>query len=129
MSVIRPPVIRSALGVLDRSLFSKLINLSAAAIADKKNISVWKQKLQKDCTLLVQDRIPGVVPHPDEDLAAKGTKCLLLDPKIKAGGNADADAERDTPVVVLNLFKQNNKCINTIRSARNMDSDYQRGRS
>ncbi|KAI2614595.1 Met-10+ like-protein-domain-containing protein [Hypoxylon fragiforme] len=85
MSVIRPPVIRSALGVLDRSLFSKLINLSAAAIADKKNISVWKQKLQKDCTLLVQDRIPGVVPHPDEDLAAKGTKCLLLDPKIKAG--------------------------------------------
>ncbi|KAI0842044.1 Met-10+ like-protein-domain-containing protein [Hypoxylon sp. FL0890] len=84
-SLIRPPVIRSALGVLDRSLFSKTVNLAAAAVAEKKNISVWRQKLQRDNTLLALERIRGVVPHPDQKLASQGTKCLLLDPKIKAG--------------------------------------------
>ena len=86
-SLLRPPVIRSAFGVLDRSLFSKTVNLAAAAVAEKKNISVWRQKLQRDNTLLALERIPGVVPHPDKILASQGTKCLLLDPKIKARGN------------------------------------------
>ncbi|KAI0383877.1 Met-10+ like-protein-domain-containing protein [Hypomontagnella monticulosa] len=84
-SLLRPPVIRSAFGVLDRSLFSKTVSLAAAAVAEKKNISVWRQKLQRDNTLLALERIPGVVPHPDKILASQGTKCLLLDPKIKAG--------------------------------------------
>ncbi|KAI1385104.1 Met-10+ like-protein-domain-containing protein [Hypoxylon trugodes] len=83
-SVFRPPIIRSALGVLDRSLFSKTVNLAAAAVADRKKISVWRQKLLEDKTLISQERITGVVPHPDQALASLGTKCLLLDPKIKA---------------------------------------------
>ncbi|KAI0141012.1 Met-10+ like-protein-domain-containing protein [Hypoxylon sp. NC0597] len=84
-SLIRPPVIRSAFGVLDRSLFSKTYNLAAAAVADKKNISAWRQKLQREKTLLALTGIPGVMPHPDQSLASQGMKCLILDPKIKAG--------------------------------------------
>ncbi|KAI1779947.1 Met-10+ like-protein-domain-containing protein [Hypoxylon cercidicola] len=85
MSLLRPPVIRSAVGVLDRSLFRKTVNLAAAAVADRKNISAWRQKLQRDNALLAVERIPGVVPHPDQALASQGIKCLLLTPKIKAG--------------------------------------------
>ncbi|KAI0176245.1 Met-10+ like-protein-domain-containing protein [Hypoxylon sp. FL1284] len=84
-SLLRPPVIRSALGVLDRSLFSKTFNLSAAAVADRRKIAAWRKNLQGDKALLAAERIPGVVPHPDQALASQGTKCLLLDPKIKAG--------------------------------------------
>ncbi|KAI1143551.1 Met-10+ like-protein-domain-containing protein [Hypoxylon sp. FL0543] len=84
-SLLRPPVIRSGLGVLDRSLFSKTVNLAAAAVAERKNISAWRQKLQRENALLALERIPSVVPHPDQRLAAQGTKCLLLHPKIKAG--------------------------------------------
>lgn len=86
-SVLRPPVIRSAAGVLDRSLFKKTVNLAAASVADRKKISAWRQKLQGDNALLAVERIQGVVPHPDQALASQGTKCLLLDPKIKVGGN------------------------------------------
>ncbi|KAI8966005.1 Met-10+ like-protein-domain-containing protein [Daldinia sp. FL1419] len=84
-SLLRPPTIRSAFGVLDRSLFSKTIDLTAAAVADKKKISVWRQKLQIESTLLAFERIPSVVLHPDQTLAEQGTKCLLLDPKVKFG--------------------------------------------
>ncbi|KAI6093761.1 Met-10+ like-protein-domain-containing protein [Hypoxylon rubiginosum] len=84
-SVLRPPVIRSAAGVLDRSLFKKTVNLAAASVADRKKISAWRQKLQGDNALLAVERIQGVVPHPDQALASQGTKCLLLDPKIKVG--------------------------------------------
>lgn len=90
MGILRPPVIRSAIGVLDRSLFKKTVNLAAAAVADRKKISAWRQKLQGDHALLAAERIPGVVPHPDQALASQGTKCLLLDPKIKVGGNVRA---------------------------------------
>ncbi|KAI1382145.1 Met-10+ like-protein-domain-containing protein [Hypoxylon crocopeplum] len=83
-NLLRPPAIRSALGVLDRSLFKKTVNLAAAAVADKKNIAAWRQKLQRDNTILVLERIATVVPHPDRTLASQGTKCLLLDPKVKA---------------------------------------------
>ncbi|CAJ2501712.1 Uu.00g045650.m01.CDS01 [Anthostomella pinea] len=85
MSPFRPPTIRSALGVLDRSLFSKTVNLAAAAVADKKKIAGWRQKLQQDKTLLAADRVSAVVPHPDQALASQGTKCVLLDPKVRPG--------------------------------------------
>ncbi|KAI2629775.1 Met-10+ like-protein-domain-containing protein [Hypoxylon sp. NC1633] len=109
-SLLRPPVIRSALGVLDRSLWSKTVNLAAAAVADKKNISAWRQKLQGDNTLLAFERIPSVVPHPDQTLASQGTKCLLLDPKVKAGAPAtwtpviqDGVASKEIGVVPYDL--------------------------
>ncbi|KAI1466815.1 Met-10+ like-protein-domain-containing protein [Daldinia caldariorum] len=83
-SLFRPPTIRSATGVLDRSLFSKTVNLAAAAVADKKKISAWRQILQRQGTLLSAERVSSIVTHPDQALAAQGTKCLLLDPKVKA---------------------------------------------
>ncbi|KAI1082824.1 Met-10+ like-protein-domain-containing protein [Whalleya microplaca] len=85
MSIFRPPVIRSAAGVLDRSLFSKTVNIAAAAVADRKKITEWRNKLIGDHTLLSVDRISSVQYHPDTALASKGAKCLLLDPKVKVG--------------------------------------------
>ncbi|KAH9909392.1 Met-10+ like-protein-domain-containing protein [Xylariomycetidae sp. FL2044] len=82
-SIFRPPVFRSAAGVLDRSLFSKTVNIAAAAVAENKTISRWRQELQKEKRLLHLDRIASVVPHPDQQLAAQGTRCLLLDPQVK----------------------------------------------
>ncbi|KAF3056379.1 tRNA (guanine(37)-N1)-methyltransferase [Daldinia childiae] len=109
-SLLRPPTIRSAFGVLDRSLFSKTVNLAAAAIADKKKISVWRQKLQSEDTLLALERIPGVVTHPDQTLAAQGTKCLLLNPKVKAevpetwtSSLQDGVASKEIGIVPYNL--------------------------
>ncbi|KAI5866876.1 Met-10+ like-protein-domain-containing protein [Durotheca rogersii] len=85
MGLFRPPAIPpAAVGVLDRSLFSKTVGLAAAAVADKKKIAAWRQKLAREQTLLSVDRISSVVPHPDPALASQGTKCLLLDPKVKA---------------------------------------------
>ncbi|KAI2468039.1 Met-10+ like-protein-domain-containing protein [Annulohypoxylon bovei var. microspora] len=83
-SLLRPPAIRSALGVLDRSLFSKTVSLAVAAVADKRKIAGWRQKLLKDNTLLGLERVASVVSHPDQTLVSQGTKCLLLNPKIKA---------------------------------------------
>ncbi|KAI0898293.1 Met-10+ like-protein-domain-containing protein [Annulohypoxylon nitens] len=83
-SLIRPPVIRSALGVLDKSLFSRTVNLAAAAVHEKRNIAAWRHKLAKESSLLDLDRLQNVVAHPNQDLASQGTKCLLLHPKIKA---------------------------------------------
>ncbi|KAI1105255.1 Met-10+ like-protein-domain-containing protein [Jackrogersella minutella] len=80
-SVFRPPIIRSAFGVLDRSLFSKTVNIAAAAVADKRNIAAWRTKLLKEETLLF-GKIPSVALHPDRNLGSKGLKCLLLHPKI-----------------------------------------------
>lgn len=85
-SLIRPPVIRSALGVLDKSLFSRTVNLAAAAVHEKRNIAAWRQKLTKESSLLDLDRLQNVVAHPNQDLASQGTKCLLLHSKIKAEG-------------------------------------------
>ncbi|RYO97889.1 hypothetical protein DL765_011014 [Monosporascus sp. GIB2] len=85
MNPFRPPLIRSATGALDRSLFSKTVRLAAAAVADNRRIAEGRRELQRTREILVVDRIQGVRPHPDEALAARGTKCLLLDPKVQAG--------------------------------------------
>ncbi|KAI0600197.1 Met-10+ like-protein-domain-containing protein [Biscogniauxia sp. FL1348] len=89
MGLFRPPLMRAAaVGeaiVLDRSRFVKTVNLAAAAVADKKQISGWRRKLQQDRSLISAERISAVVSHPEPALASKGTKCLLLDPRIRAG--------------------------------------------
>ena len=95
MNPFRPPtIIRSAAAAaaataaspgltLDRSLFSKTVSLAAAAVADNKKISEWRRVLHKTRELLDADRIQVVRPHPDGALAARGSKCLLLDPKVR----------------------------------------------
>ncbi|KAI1128398.1 Met-10+ like-protein-domain-containing protein [Nemania abortiva] len=78
-----PPAARYTIGVLDRALFSKTINLAAVSVADKKKIAQWRQSLQKEKTLLTAERVSCVVAHPDQTLASQGTRCLLLDPRVR----------------------------------------------
>lgn len=92
MNPFRPPtIIRAAAAsassagfTLDRSLFAKTVNLAAAAVADNRKISEWRRILQKTRELLDADRIQVVRSHPDAALAARGSKCLLLDPRVQA---------------------------------------------
>ncbi|KAI0911800.1 Met-10+ like-protein-domain-containing protein [Ustulina deusta] len=84
-SLIRPPAVRHTVGVLDRTLFAKTVNLAAAAVVDKKKIAQWRQSLQKEKTLLSAERLASVVPHPDPTLASQGARFLLLDPKVRPG--------------------------------------------
>ena len=90
MSLFRPPIIRSAAvaaaTTLDRSLFSKTIPISAARILNTKKISQHRTKLVETKELLVLDRFTNVRSDPDSTRAAKGGKCILLTPQVKAEG-------------------------------------------
>lgn len=83
--MFRPPILRSATAVLDRSLFSQTFPIAAARIADHKLISPYRGKLEKSKELLKLDRVSVVRNDPDQELAAKGGKCLLLKPEVKPG--------------------------------------------
>lgn len=93
-SVFRPPTARYTLGVLDRALFAKTVNLAAVSVADKKKIAQWRQKLQAERTLLSAERLSCVVAHPDQTLASQGMRCLLLDPKVRPRGKQTLDYDR-----------------------------------
>ncbi|KAF7927831.1 hypothetical protein EAE99_005208 [Botrytis elliptica] len=83
MSLFRPPVVRSAAGVLDRALFSKTIPISAARLMNNKIISKCRSQLTKSKEMLLEDRVAPIRSDPDPEFAAKGGKCLLLNPKVK----------------------------------------------
>ena len=85
-NMFRPPLVRSGTAALNRALFSKKINLAAAAVQDPKLISQYRPRLQSGKELLHLDRISPVRPHPDEALAKQGRKCLLLNPNVKVEG-------------------------------------------
>lgn len=84
MNLFRPPAVRSAAGVLDRSLFAKTIPLAAATVAENTFISRYRRDLEKSMEILSVDRISAIAPHPDQALASLGKKCLLLNPSVKA---------------------------------------------
>lgn len=86
MSLFRPPVVRSAAGVLDRALFSKTISISAARLMNNKIISKCRSQLTKSKEMLLEDRVAPIRSDPDPEFAAKGGKCLLLNPKVKHDG-------------------------------------------
>lgn len=86
MALFRPPIVRSAAGVLDRSLFTKNIPISAARLLNSRVISKYRSQLAKSKEMLVEDRIAPIRSDPDPDSAAKGGKCLLLNPKVKHDG-------------------------------------------
>lgn len=86
MSLFRPPIVRSTTAILDRSLFSKTVPISAARIANNKNMSRYRGILQKSKELLQLERLSNITPDPDAALAAKGGKCMLLQPSIKHQG-------------------------------------------
>jgi tRNA (guanine37-N1)-methyltransferase len=87
MNAFHAPLARGIIK-LDRCLFSKTLNLSAAALNDVRNLSRYRKMLEKrDEILLLRGRhLSPIQPHPDGQLAAQGRKCLVLDQKIKAEG-------------------------------------------
>jgi hypothetical protein len=93
MPLLRPPIVRSATGVLDRSLFSKTVPIAAARIFSNKNITKIRTQLEKSKDVLVLERIKTVRPDPDAALASKGSKCLLLNPEVKPEGMRQAPCD------------------------------------
>lgn len=81
--MFRPPILRTASAVLDRSLFTKIFPIAAARVADHKLISPLRTKLDKSKELLRLDRVSAVRDDPDPTFGAKGGKCLLLRPEVK----------------------------------------------
>ena len=82
MIQLRAPLAR-AMTTLDRSLFSKTFQLAAAAIRDNRNISKYRTRVSQEKRVLDRTNVNPLNPHPDESLAARGTKCLLLAPHVK----------------------------------------------
>lgn len=81
MSLMRPPRMQPST-TLNKALFSKTVQLAAASVRDNKNLSRLRQALNKSGDILPLDRISAIIPDPDADLAAKGRRCLLLNPSI-----------------------------------------------
>ncbi|CZT42249.1 probable protein MET-10 [Rhynchosporium secalis] len=81
--MFRPPIVRTASAALDRALFSKTIPTAAARVASVKNLSKFRQVLDKSKELMRLERIHNVRADPDSFLAGKGGKCLLLRPEVK----------------------------------------------
>jgi tRNA (guanine37-N1)-methyltransferase len=80
-----PPARRLAAAVLDRSLFNKTVQLSAAGILNAKNIGRYRKQLSDSNEFLQVERLEAIRPHPDTTLAAQGRKCMLLRPEVRAG--------------------------------------------
>jgi len=83
MAVLRPPIVRSSLNALNRALFTKKINLAAAAVHDSRTISKYRKSLTGTREILTVERISPIVPHPDTTLRQQGKKCILLEPHVK----------------------------------------------
>lgn len=90
MSIFRPPILRSASTLLDRSLFSKTFPIAAARIFNNTTISKFRTSLTQSQEILVLERFANVRSDPDISLASKGGKCILLDPKVKSEGKLPA---------------------------------------
>ncbi len=86
MSILRPPICRSANAILDRALFSKTVPIAAARISNLKNISKYKAKFEQSKELIRLEKITNVQPDPDPSFASKGGKCLLLSADVKPEG-------------------------------------------
>ena len=69
---------------LDRSFFRKEIPISAARVANNRNILTWRKELEKSKDILTLERISMV--RPDPELAVQGKKCLLLRPDVRHDG-------------------------------------------
>lgn len=86
MSMFRPPIVRTGTAAVNRALFTKKVDLAAAAVYDQKLISQYRNSLQAGRELLRVDRISPILPHPDQALGDLGRKCFLLNPSVRAEG-------------------------------------------
>ncbi|PHH51609.1 tRNA (guanine(37)-N1)-methyltransferase [Ceratocystis fimbriata CBS 114723] len=82
MLPLRAPLAR-AMKTLDKSLFSKTFNISAATIKDNKTISKYRKLMEKNNELLALERLSPIAADPRPEAAQKGGKCLLLKPSVK----------------------------------------------
>jgi hypothetical protein len=82
MAALRAPLARGVTK-LDRSLFSKTVNLTAASVTDKRNIAKYRNLLQITEDVFDYPRISAVRDDP-RHAAESGSKCLVLKPGIKA---------------------------------------------
>ncbi|GAB1311121.1 tRNA(m(1)G37)methyltransferase [Madurella fahalii] len=116
MSMFRPPIIRTGTAALNRTLFTKKVDLAAAAVHDARLIAQYRKTLHSSKEILQVDRISPIRPHPDQTLANQGRKCLLLNPTVKAG-------ESDTwgPVLKDGVQKQE---LTVIPYELQLDYDY-----
>lgn len=87
--MFRPPIVRSGANALNRALFTKNIKLAAAAVNDNRLISKYRKALSDSREILLADRLSPIVSHPDQNLAAQGRKCLLLNPNVNSQGKDD----------------------------------------
>ncbi|KAG5976026.1 tRNA(m(1)G37)methyltransferase [Claviceps digitariae] len=83
MNLFRAPAAR-ALKTLDRSLFLRNLPTSAACVREKKLISKYRKQLERTKEILLLDKLDPIAADPDDALAARGLKCLILKPNIKA---------------------------------------------
>lgn len=60
--------------------------MAAARVSNVKNLSRFRQQLEKSKELMQLERVMNVRPDPDPVLAGKGGKCLLLKPEVKPEG-------------------------------------------
>lgn len=88
MVVFRCPIVRSGTAALNRALFSRTIPIAAAALYDNKVISKYRKLLESSKEILHAEKISPIAPHPDQALADKGRKCLLLNPSVKPEGQS-----------------------------------------
>lgn len=87
MALFRPPTLRTAAGaLLDKSLLTRSIPIAAVRLPDNRIISRFRSQLEKSQELLRLERVSSVRSDPDVALAAKGGKCLLLNPELKPDG-------------------------------------------
>ncbi len=84
MTALRAPLARG-LTKLDRSLFSKTLNLAAASLKENKNISKYRMLLDSENVVFGFRGISPIRDNPDPS-AGQGLKCLLLRDGIKAEG-------------------------------------------
>ncbi|KAK4128214.1 hypothetical protein N657DRAFT_638639 [Parathielavia appendiculata] len=83
MTIFRPPIVRTGTAALNRALFSKTVDIAAAAVLDNRLISKYRKSLETGREILHAERISPIRPHPDKALAEQGRKCLLLNPSVR----------------------------------------------
>ncbi|WDK13893.1 Met-10+ like-protein [Colletotrichum graminicola] len=108
---LRAPLARAAT-ILDRSLFSKKLELAAATVKDPRNISKYRKQLEKSKELLTLDRLDSCRNDPK----APGLKCLLLRPDVKA----------DAPTTWGPVFQEGVKAgdLDVVPYELDLDYDY-----
>lgn len=86
MNLFRAPAAVRAAKTLDRSLFSRTLPTTVAAIRENKLISKYRKELTASQEILFVEKLNFIIPNPDPTLASQGGKCFVLRPEVKSDG-------------------------------------------